>query len=368
MAKQTDTTGSIIMVNVENLLLDPLNPRLSAISQNPSQEDVLKEMYKRYYLDDLIRSLADNGYFSEEPLIAVEAGNLEGGEKRYVVVEGNRRLAALRILLFEHDRKLVGLSEVPTPKLAASKSLNPVPVKVYATRGEIVPYLGVRHIVGVRPWGSLAKALYIRHLKEQGLSIEDIKGMVGIRRGDVVQRWLLSLYVLEQANKIADKPWHEAEEDFSFSFLYTSLGYSNVRHYINLPLESYESPEPDPAPTAAHSNLIMHMTDLYGKPDNVKLRVVSESREIKQLAAVYGSADALEALRSGYTLEEAFRRSGGESVELVDHLRAASRELGRANAIAPHHTGEPEAIKFAKRCLEAAKALYQILGGKSDET
>jgi len=281
-------------------------------------------------------------------------------------VEGNRRLAALKILLFDSDRKLVGVDGYPKPSSDVLAKLNPVPIKVYPSRDEIVPYLGVRHIVGVRPWGAMSKARYIRQLKEGGRSIEEIKGMVGIRRGDVVQRWLLALYVLEQANKAADEPWRESAEDFYFSFLYTSLGYSSVRKYVQITPESYEKPDPEPVPKKAIEDLLLHMTDLYGKPKQPGLRKVMESRHIKQLAAVYGSPDALLALRSGYSLEEAYRKAGGEALELVDHLRSASRELGYANALAPHHKGEPEPLKFAKRCWEAAKAVLETLGGRTD--
>jgi hypothetical protein len=353
----------ILWVPVENLLLDHANPRLSS-GTGSDQEVLLKEMYERYHLNDLIWSLADNGYFSEEPLIAVEAGTNSKGEKIYTIVEGNRRLAALKILLFDKERKLAGAEGLPqlSPEILAK--LNPVPVKVYPSRNEIVPYLGVRHILGVRPWGSLSKARYIKQLKEGGSSIEEIKSKVGIRRGDVVQRWLLSLYVLEQANEVADEPWHETE-DFYFSFLYTALGYSNVRQYIQLTPGSYEKPEPHPVPAEARENLISHMVDLYGKPRQPSQRKVIESRQIKQLAAVYGSPDALSALRSGYSLEDAYRKAGGEALELADHLRNAGRELAYANALAPHHKGELEPLKFAKRCWEAAKALYETLGGQS---
>ena len=366
MANGADNPQDIVMVPVENLLLDHSNPRLSSSVGGLSQEALLKEMYRRYHLDDLIWSLAENGYFSEEPLIGVESGTGLDEDKQYIVVEGNRRLAALKILLFEDDRKSVGLNGVPKPSAEVLPKLNPVPVKVYSSREEIVPYMGVRHIVGVRPWGSLSKARYIRHLREGGVSIQEIKGKVGIRRGDVVQRWLLALYVLEQANKVTDEPWQEAEEDFYFSFLYTSLGYSNVRQYVQLTPENYEDPKPEPVPTQARGNLVGHMTDLYGKPSQPGLRKVSESRQIKQLAAVYGSPDALEALRSGYSLQDAYRKAGGELLELVDHLRNASRELGHANALAPHHKGEPDGLKFAKRCWEAAKAVYETLGGRTD--
>ena len=64
--------------------------------------------------------------------------------------------------------------------------LNPVPVKVYATRAEVVPYLGVRHIAGVKPWKAMAKAKYVSSLIEEGLSLAQVARRIGSgRRTDV---------------------------------------------------------------------------------------------------------------------------------------------------------------------------------------
>ena len=106
-----------------------------------------------------MESIAERGYFSEEPLVGVPSGQTtEDGEEIFTIVEGNRRLAALRLLLFEEDRKLVDAKNVPAVGITELDRIREVPVKVYRTRKEVVPYLGVRHIVGVKPWDALAKA------------------------------------------------------------------------------------------------------------------------------------------------------------------------------------------------------------------
>jgi len=354
------------MVHVENLRLDHENPRLSTSGQGTTQEALLKEVYRRYNVDQLIVSLAQNGYFSEEPLIAVErkdeaTGPGLFGEGVFTVVEGNRRLAALKVLLFEAGRKAAEAKNVPTPSPVALEKLNPVPVKVYPSRAEIVAYLGVRHIVGVKPWDALAKARYIDELARSGYTIAQIKETVGIRRSDVVQRWLLTLYVLDQANRIADEPWTPDEGDFKFSLLYTALGYQNVRQYLGIEADILGSPRRDPVPERSEGKLLEHMRDLYGTQSRPDLRKIRESREISQLAAVYATAEALDALRAGAHLSEAYRKSEGEAAELVELVRGADYQLGQANAIAPHHRKNPEARRFAKRCLDSAEVLYKTL-------
>jgi len=359
VVKRKEEEQDIKMIYVKDLLLDYENPRLSTAGEVTSQEQLLKQLYMRYDLDPLIYSLSENGYFSEEPLIAVE--KKVGTEVKFMVVEGNRRLAALKILLFDDDRKSAGAKGIPKPSKEVLARLNPIPVKVYASRDEIVSYLGVRHIVGVKPWDALSKAKYIEQLVKKGSSLDEVKEIIGMKRGDVVQRWLLALYVVNQANSIADEPWQEASKDFKFSFLYTSLGYQSVRNYLGLDNNVIVNPKPNPVPKKSRENLIDHMKDLYGPPGRPELHKVKESRKISELASVYATTEALDVLRAGAPLEEAYSRSRGEAVVLLDLVRGASYKLDEANAIATHHKKNPEVRKFAKRCLDSAQHLYETL-------
>jgi hypothetical protein len=233
-----------------------------------------------------------------------------------------------------------------------------VPVKIYPSRADIVPYLGVRHIAGVRPWDALAKAKYIKLLVDNKISIGEIKKMVGIQRGDVIQRWLLTLYALNQVNSIGEERWEEAYGYFSFSFLYTALGYRSVREYLGIDSELLNNPRENPVAKKSEKKLIDLMDDLYGRPSDPARRKVGESRNIRQLAAIYDSREALSVLRSGGTLGEAYGKTVGEAQELLDLLYRSSYCLDKAMGIAPHHKKNPEARKYAKRCLDSAKVLY----------
>ena len=356
----------IRMVDVADLRLDALNPRRTDHDINKTQKSLLMELHGRFDLDDLIASLSANGYFSEEPLIAIPGQGKPIDVPPYTVVEGNRRLAALKILLFKEDREAVRIKQLPPVAEHVRSRLVSVPVKVYATRTEVLPYLGVRHIAGVKPWEALAKARYVRHLLEQGHSLLDVAGQVGSgKRTDVVRRWLLTLYSIEQANRESDEPWDEVDERFGFSWLYTSLGYRSVRDYLGITPEVFSDPGKEPVPKELIRNLLDHMCDLYGPPPGrPREAAVRESRQIKDLANVYASSDAVDALRSGVSLETALRKTVDEKVRLVELLRKADLDLAVAIGIAPHHAGHGEATQFAHRCLETAKALVSTLEKK----
>jgi ParB-like chromosome segregation protein Spo0J len=109
-------------VPVAGLLLDPLNPRLPEELQGADQGTLLRYLFDETVLDELIRSLSENGYFQHEPLIAYRDEDLDG----WVVLEGNRRLAALKILLREPEATDQGLQPVlerPTPRASFSRKV-----------------------------------------------------------------------------------------------------------------------------------------------------------------------------------------------------------------------------------------------------
>src|ERR1051326_7796936 len=79
--------------NVTNLLLDPNNPRIPDSGKELSQRDLIADLLENDKVYELARSIVTNGYYPVESLIVV----IEKGKK--YVVEGNRRLAALKLLL-----------------------------------------------------------------------------------------------------------------------------------------------------------------------------------------------------------------------------------------------------------------------------
>ena len=103
------------------------------------------------------------------------------------------------------------------------------------------------------------------------------------------------------------------------------------------------------------------MEDLYGSPDGKKRAKLSDSRDIRKLAAVYESEEAWEHLRSGASLEQAYRKSEGEQAELMALLSEASRLLDLADGIVSHIDKKPEALRWAKRCLESISRIVDTL-------
>src|ERR1700727_1376009 len=83
-------TGKVL---TELLDFDPNNPRLVEDGiKNPTDAEIILALADSADLAEVVESIAANGYIDIEPIIAQHIGSL------WRVLEGNRRLAAIRIL------------------------------------------------------------------------------------------------------------------------------------------------------------------------------------------------------------------------------------------------------------------------------
>src|SRR5438046_2950484 len=110
-------------VPVEDLLLDPKNPRLAGMDLTvDDQEEILKALWQESAVNELVDSIATSGYWEHEELFATrESGKL-------VVIEGNRRLSAVKLLVDEKLRNKIGVSGLPQLAAEAKKKLKTLPV------------------------------------------------------------------------------------------------------------------------------------------------------------------------------------------------------------------------------------------------
>ena len=82
-------------IRLESLHLDAANARFGRAGGGDWEEaDVLDHIVKTFGVDDVLSSIAINGYISAEPLVV----RRETSPDAFTVVEGNRRLAACLII------------------------------------------------------------------------------------------------------------------------------------------------------------------------------------------------------------------------------------------------------------------------------
>src|SRR5205809_8054357 len=120
-------------VPVERLLLDPENPRLEGIAKSTEQNELIRAMWREMAVSEVAISIAENGYFEEEPLFVIPAPSVNRKE-RYYVVEGNRRLTAVKLLVDADLRSRIKATDLPPINAKRRTELQELPVSVYKKR------------------------------------------------------------------------------------------------------------------------------------------------------------------------------------------------------------------------------------------
>jgi hypothetical protein len=310
-----------------DLRLDAKNPRLAGLAGGTSPKALISSLYTHGGLDELALSICRNGYFDSEPLFAVK----EGGN--YVVVEGNRRLATVKLLLDNALRAELKATDFPKLTPATRASVERLPVIVYPNRRALWPFVGFRHVNGPRVWDSWSKAQYIAQVfNDYGASLDEIADRIGDKH-QTVQRLYRGLMVLRQARDQAGFDYEQrVKSRLPFSHLYTGLDYAGFQKFLGI--DDERSLKPNPVPRKNLGNLKELMVWLFGsKADNVSPVVQSQNPDLKRLDTVLRAPKALSALRAGLGLEVAHQLSKGDEPALKEFLTRARYQLQQGMAL-----------------------------------
>lgn len=341
-------------ISVEELHFDPLNPRIPDEIDASDDQAVLDWMLEDASLVELMGSIAANGYFPAEPLLVMAITENSG----YYVLEGNRRLAAVRLLLdpARAPRRKIAVASAAS-EVGSRDSLRNLPCAVFAHRSEVLDYLGFRHITGIKEWEPAAKAKYLNQLYvEHGPTAGDdvyrrIARIIG-SRSDYVMRLLgaLRLYeVIASDGELRERG--VLAEDLSFSLLTLALNYSTINAYLNLDALNQEAFQN--LDTAALRNLAVWM---YAEDPETGRTQLGESRSMKLLAAALQRPAGLDSLLRGETVEDAVQASLDVGEVVVRSVKQAATRLLRAQSFV-HRVPTSEAIALALEELERIQDL-----------
>ena len=172
------------LLSVASLHLDPKNPRLGRETFARAPREIIQYLFDHDKALEVAESIAQRGYFSNEPLLAVE----ESG--RYVVVEGNRRLAALKAL--REPGLLEGHFERQVERLARRISdlqdIARVPVTLAPSRRATDRQIAGRHVgTPVLAWQAENRASFILEKLEEGYTNDELRDELGFTLADIQQ-------------------------------------------------------------------------------------------------------------------------------------------------------------------------------------
>lgn len=177
----SDLTPKIQMIRVKpgDLIPDQNNPRFTTKEQDllPERDAVAncdntltKMRRSEYQIQELKNSIQKNGW---TPVDKIFVRKLESENGRYLVLEGNRRVTAVRDLL--QDEGLDEDIRKSLQQLTVAEIIDDLPDD--ELRRKINYLLGVRHHGSLKPWSAFAQAndIYKRYLRLSGQNKEDFK-------------------------------------------------------------------------------------------------------------------------------------------------------------------------------------------------
>lgn len=331
-------------IPIKQLLLDPENPRLESVTNSRDQKDLIKAMWRDMAVSEVALSIAENGFFEEEPLFAIPASK-NGAKQQYYVVEGNRRLTAVKLLVDSELRQEMRATDLPAISAKRRSELQALPVSIYKKREDLWEYFGFRHVNGPKEWDSLSKAAYIAKVRrDYEQSLEDIARKIGDQHS-TVERIYRGYVLLEQAEAKTDFEREDRSANrFYFSHLYTAATYPEIQDFLGVTAKGALKDNPVSRKNLPHLEELMVW--LFGSKSRAKEPVVqTQAPDLSYLRSVIGSKPALAALRSGTGLKRAHAISLGDARRFEDSLAEAKDALQEAKGtVTTGYRGERELL------------------------
>jgi len=345
---------------VDDLNLDPLNPRLGRenTGNNVSQEKVLS-MMQDWTLEELAVSFVENGFWPQEALIIVK-------EKLYgsiinVVVEGNRRLAALRLLALAVSGKAISRKweEIIANKKIPRTLFTKVPYLIASSRDEVDAFLGFRHVTGIKEWRPAEKAEFIAKLIEKRkLSYDEVRKQIGSKTPTVRQHYI-SYRLLIQMEDREDIALEKVEK--KFSVLYLSLRTEGVQKYLQIDIQADPTKAKKPVPPSRLKALTHFAQWLFG--DDKTPPLFTDSRYVDKLGKALESEKAVEYLERtpSPNFDFALRVAGADEPELVDLLESAADNIELSLGRLHQHANSKKIKSAVDRVILDADQLRKVI-------
>lgn len=333
MAKSSLDQRQVVYVNIDRLVLDKSNPRLFSSKKPTTQEQVFKLLWSEMAIDELVYSIAANGYWVEEPLFVipeVRGQNPEDPNTKLVVIEGNRRLAAVILLRDQRLQERIKATKIPQLTKAQRQALEFLPVSVYKTRKELWAFLAFRHINSPQPWDAYSKASYVVQVHEDfGIAIETIANRIGDKHS-TVSRFIRGYRVLQQAEDLGlFLQTDRATNRFYFSHLYAAVSYPEFQKFLSI--EGKKPEMRNPVPKSKHGNLRELLVWLYGnKREQKPSLIASQNPDLNILREVISNPNSLDALRADVPLYRAHEIGIGDESRFKEAISRAIENLRQA--------------------------------------
>ena len=225
----------------DTIFLDPNNPRFwteKSIRETPDEkipdsriQDRALTSISRHGLSELRGSIVRNGFL---PMDRIVVRPIAHHENKFVIVEGNRRFSALKVLrqeIADGTASEEGLDQDYMHKLY--DNTNEIEVLIYkGTDTHDISWLlqGIRHISGIRPWSPAQRAkLVSQQIDNNGLTFRAAGQTFGLS-AQAVGRLYRAYKALEQMRE--DDEFSAKAKNEYFSLFEEAIRNREVRDWL----------------------------------------------------------------------------------------------------------------------------------------
>jgi len=249
------------LIKISDLLLDPNNPRFSkhlddiTPVERVEDEDIQASAYAQmndpinhFQVDELVEAIMADGFIQVDKIFVKKINS------KYLIIEGNRRITAIKKILKNNENKVKGFELLDDQGKALKNQLLKIPCIVIDTTKKgaedmVRKILGLRHHGSILPWKPLPAAfnLYQEYMAEHCSRDIDkaknpenflysptvakkVSAMFSVRLSDVREKIRLYRVYLQLLEASRNHP-HVVSSD-SFSMIEETLGRTALRNYF----------------------------------------------------------------------------------------------------------------------------------------
>ena len=323
-------------VSPKQLLLDPNNYRFhdlvgyKRVSQRDRyaepgvQERALQllQTTESFELAALKDSILTNGFVPIEQIVVEKFAErtTDDGLPLYLVIEGNRRVASVKLLLQD---QAAGAADIAAIVLESLQKL-PV-VEIIGSNEERENYrhtlMAIRHISGIREWGPYQQAKLVVELYDSEHAFGPVAQRIGISAREVARRYRASK-ALQQMEE--DDEFGEYAAPRLYSFFHEAVSQPKVREWLKFSDETYKAEDAE-ARRAFYELLSPRTID----DETLPAKLQNANRQVRQLKDIVDKKVPLKVLIDPEkSFDDAVKAAEDETVQ--DETGVLEHSLGVA--------------------------------------
>lgn len=270
-------------VKLDNLYFDPDNLRydfdfdfVKVSNERIKNKSNQLRAYKalKNDINELIKSIISNDFIYNEMIIVKKID-----DDNYKVIEGNRRLAALKTI--DDDYHSDDLKQ--NLKSIVENGLRVNEASEIEYDEDIL--MAMRHVTGVKTWGGFSKAKLVVKLKDdKEMDFEEITSRLGGRVSDIKKRY----FSYKLLNRMVSEGYADDDVSDYFTLFYEALGKPAFRNFLGWDEEKIEFTDNQNA-----ERFYSWITPSYDEDGTELPVIITNPTSLRQVAKVLKEEDVL---------------------------------------------------------------------------